>query len=114
MWTTQMIVAPVILVTVAISVPTALIIALMEDRFFDGLWIPFVQQAMREGASYFIFGTGMTICCVCLIIIGRITEQWMLTVYASMQPPSQLLPIGCRACRGTIPLSRAFRRWKYM
>lgn len=78
------IVVPLLAAVVIVVVPLTLILSFAERQYFDGLILPFITQAAREGASFWVFALGMTFVCGILIAIGRVTERWMCEVGSVM------------------------------
>lgn len=79
-------VAPLALaVVVVINVSLTIAISYAENQYIDGLILPFVTQAAREGASFWFFAIGQTLVFAILVAIGSVTERWMRDVGRVLQ-----------------------------
>ena len=80
-------IVPLIVADVAITVPLTVVFSLAEHQWIDGLHFPFLTQAAREGASFWVFAFGMTLLWPLLIALGHVTERWMRDVGVAMRLP---------------------------
>ena len=93
----QLLLAPLLLVTVFVTVPVCVSISISERHFADGLFIPMIMQTTRESPTYWVFGVGMTCVSVLLFAFGHYTERWMLAIRSDMGlEPGCFVPVCCR------------------
>ena len=98
----SLLVVPLLTAVVAVTVPLTLVMAYAENNYFDGLRLPFITQASREGSAFWVFATGMTLVWPILIGIGVYTERWLRDVGQAMmlsdEQQEKLPPKPLRCC----------------
>lgn len=91
-------VVPLLAAIVFVELPLTVIVSYAENQYHDGLMLPFVTQAAREGASFWILAIGQLLLWANLCAIGIVSERWMRGVGRVLKLSRKPFGHNCLAC----------------